>query len=143
MRILVVDDSEDVRPMLVQLLEREPGWHVVGEAANGEEAIERAEQLELDLVLLDMAMPVMDGLTALPHLRERLPRATIVVLTAFPREQVWDDARARGADGCLEKTAVVRRLRAQLLEILDGGKVPSQASGAHDHATPSRADPGA
>ena len=68
--VLIVDDSEDLRDLLSMVIERHPaGWRVVATAAEGEEAIEEARSSQPDLVLLDIAMPVMDGMQALPHPR--------------------------------------------------------------------------
>ena len=72
--VLIVDDSEDLRELLSMVIERHPaGWQVVATAAEGQQAIEVARDNQPDLVLLDIAMPVMDGMQALPHIREAAP----------------------------------------------------------------------
>jgi DNA-binding NarL/FixJ family response regulator len=80
-RALLVDDVEDFRLLLRLKLEETDAVEIVGEASDGEEAIERAAALQPDLVLLDLDMPVMDGLAAIPHLARVAPGAHIVVLT--------------------------------------------------------------
>src|SRR5437764_14422145 len=69
-RILLVDDVADLRLLLRIVLRNRPEFDVVGEAGGGEEAVEMATQLQPDLILLDIAMPYVDGLTALPRLRD-------------------------------------------------------------------------
>src|SRR5919201_1695874 len=84
-RILIVDDHPLTREALSSLLDRS-GFAVAGEAADGEEAIELARRLQPELVLLDLSMPGMDGLQALPRLREAAPGCEVVVLTASGTE---------------------------------------------------------
>jgi DNA-binding NarL/FixJ family response regulator len=81
-RVLVCDDVEDVRLLLRHALEL-AGIQVVGEAGDGAQAIELARRLRPDVVLLDLAMPVMSGAEALPHLRSSVPEARVVVLSAL------------------------------------------------------------
>lgn len=118
LHILVVDDKPELRLLLTLVLEDTPGWTVVGEAADGREALAVAERARPDLVVLDASMPVMDGVTALPDLRALLPEAVIVLLTAFPRDYLWDRAFAAGADECLEKTDIEPWLCDRLAEVV-------------------------
>src|SRR5919202_6610848 len=97
-RILLVDDHPLTRAALSGLLQQH-GFDVVGEAADGEEAIERAAELEPDLVLLDLSMPGLDGLGALPRLREAAPSCEVVVLTASGTEDNLLAAVRAGAAG--------------------------------------------
>ena len=80
-RILVVDDHPLTRDALAKLLDQ-GGFDVVGQAGDGHEAIEQARRLQPNLVLLDLSMPELDGLSALPRLREAAPDCEVVVLTA-------------------------------------------------------------
>ena len=84
--ILIVDDHPLTRSALTALLEQN-GFSVVGDAADGEAAIQQARDLRPDLVLLDLSMPGMSGLDALPRLREAAPNAEVVVLTASGTEE--------------------------------------------------------
>jgi DNA-binding NarL/FixJ family response regulator len=102
-RILVVDDHPITRDALASLL-AQGGFDVVGEAADGHEAIELARSLQPELVLLDLTMPGLDGLSALPGLREAAPEAEIVVLTASGTEDNLLTAIRAGAAGYLLKS---------------------------------------
>lgn len=81
LRILVADDSPLVRYGLRILVERHDGWTVCGEAADGLEALEEAVSLKPDVILLDISMPKLDGLSALPLLRDKVPESEIIILT--------------------------------------------------------------
>lgn len=113
-RVLVVDDAANLRELLTLLLEVEDDFEVVGTAADGEQAIAVATSLQPDVVLLDLAMPVMDGLQALPLLRERLPHARIVIFSGYEREALAIEALEAGADAYIEKGTSVTQLVNQL-----------------------------
>jgi DNA-binding NarL/FixJ family response regulator len=102
-RILLVDDHPLTRSALSGLLTQQ-GFDVVGEAADGDEAIDRAGVLQPDLILLDLSMPGLDGLSALPRLREAAPECEVVVLTASGTEQNLLSAIRAGAAGYLLKS---------------------------------------
>lgn len=119
-RVLVVDDAASLRDLLTVLLEAEDDFVVVGTAADGRQAIDRARELEPDIVLLDLAMPVMDGLEALPELRAALPGAQIVIFSGFEHEALARQALAAGADDFLEKGMTVTHLVRRLRELRDG-----------------------
>jgi len=116
-RVLVVDDAANLRELLTLLLEVEDDFEVVGTAADGRQAIEAAELLRPDVVLLDLAMPVMDGLQALPELRAHLPLARIVIFSGFEHEALAEEALAAGADAYIEKGTSVTQLVTQLREL--------------------------
>jgi DNA-binding NarL/FixJ family response regulator len=102
-RILVVDDHPLTRSALAGLLVQ-GGFDVAGEASDGEEAIESAGRLNPDLILLDLSLPGLDGLTALPRLREAAPACEVVVLTASGTEENLLGAIRAGAAGYLLKS---------------------------------------
>ncbi len=108
-RILIVDDHPLTRSALTALLGQN-GFTVVGEAADGEAAITRARELSPDLILLDLSMPGMNGLQALPKLREAAPDAEVVVLTASGTEDNLLGAIRGGAAGYLLKSEPPERL---------------------------------
>jgi DNA-binding NarL/FixJ family response regulator len=108
-RILLVDDHPLTRSALAGLLTQH-GFDVVGEAADGDEAIASAAQLRPDLILLDLSMPGMDGLTALPRLREAAPDCEVVVLTASGMEENLLGAIRAGAAGYLLKSEPPERI---------------------------------
>ena len=108
-RILLVDDHPLTRSALAGLLQQH-GFEIVGEAADGEEAIVRAGELQPDLVLLDLSMPGLDGLSALPRLREAAPSCEVVVLTASGEEENLLGAIRAGAAGYLLKSEPPARI---------------------------------
>ena len=108
-RILIVDDHPLTREALAALLV-EHGFDVVGQAGDGAEAIELTRALEPDLVLLDLSMPGLDGLTALPQLRDAAPAAEVVVLTASGTEENLLQAIRAGAAGYLLKSEPAERI---------------------------------
>ena len=103
--MLVVDDHEGVREGLRAFLELQDGIEVAGEATDGEEAIAVAERLDPDVVLMDLVMPKLDGLGAMRELRERVPRARVIVLTSFLDDDKLLPALRAGAAGYLLKNA--------------------------------------
>lgn len=116
-RVLVVDDAANLRDLLTVVLEAEDDFEVVGTAADGREALRAADRLRPDVVLLDLLMPVMDGLQALPELRRKLPTSAIVILSGFEQQAMADEALGLGADRYLEKGVSVSRLVACLREV--------------------------
>jgi CheY-like chemotaxis protein len=117
--VLVVDDSPDLRELISMVIERHPaGWRVVATAAEGQAAVHEAKSTQPDLVLLDIAMPVMDGMQALPLIREAAPEAVVVMLSGYPFATAGQGALDAGADGYLEKSDLVRSLVPRLEKIL-------------------------
>ena len=107
-RVVVIDDTRDIRELLSTVLTRS-GMDVVGEAADGQAGVEVVRAERPDVVLLDLAMPVMDGIEALPLIRALVPDARIIVLSAFSgavRDQVLDG----GADGYLLKGTPLHKI---------------------------------
>ena len=117
--ILIADDHPLTRDALSTLL-RAHGLDVVGCASDGAEAIAEAERLQPDLVLLDLSMPGMDGLTALPKLRHAAPRCEVVVLTASGTEENLLAAIRGGAAGYLLKSEPPERIAAFLEGVSEG-----------------------
>ena len=122
-RILIVDDQELVRIGFRLFLETQPGLAVVGEAGDGEEAIERARELEPDVVLMDIRMPTMDGVEATAKLTggaiEPAPR--VLVLTTFDLDEYVFGALRAGAAGFLLKDAPRERL-IEAIRVVHGGE---------------------
>jgi DNA-binding NarL/FixJ family response regulator len=118
-RILLVDDHPLTRSALAALLAQH-GFDVVGEAEDGSEAVERATELAPDLILLDLSMPGMDGLTALPQLREAAPNCEVVVLTASGTEDNLLGAIRGGAAGYLLKSEPPERIVGFLRGVANG-----------------------
>ncbi|KAA1415977.1 response regulator [Nocardioides humilatus] len=101
-RVLIADDYSDMRRLLRVQLER-AGVEVVGEAGDGAETVARAAELAPDVILMDLAMPVKDGLQALPEIRAVAPGATVIVLSGFASSLLEEKALAAGATRFLEK----------------------------------------
>jgi CheY-like chemotaxis protein len=120
-RVLIVDDAPYIRRLIAEIITRHGhGWTVAGEATNGQEAINIAQQIAPDLILLDLSMPVMDGLEALPHLVQSVPGATVVVLTGFRKDAAQAAAEQAGAQAYLEKDDLAGSLMPRLEAILAG-----------------------
>lgn len=103
MRTLVVDDSALFREALVNLLEQETNCQIVGVAADGWEAFQLARAEQPDLILMDLNMPVWDGLKATQHIKAEMPHSHILLVTAAPDESAWELAVRYGAEGCVDK----------------------------------------
>lgn len=108
-KVLIVDDSEDMRALVRHFLEREEGLRVVGEAETGRHGIRLAEELQPDLVLLDLAMPEVDGLEALPLILVAAPGTKVIVLSGFDA-RLGDRAVAAGAAHFVQKGGGVQEL---------------------------------
>jgi DNA-binding NarL/FixJ family response regulator len=122
LRVLVVDDHPMVREGLRSMLGAD-GIDVVGEAATGGEALERAGELAPDLVLLDLELPDSDGLNVLRHLRERYPRLPVLVVTMHEDPELVRRAVPGGAAGYMLKGADRRELLAGVRAVCSGGSV--------------------
>ena len=104
-RIMLVDDSAVIRGALTHLLEEDPAMEIIASIANGELAINAAARDQPDIVILDIEMPVMDGLTALPRIREKSPRSKIIMFSSLTEKgaQITMKAMGLGAVECLVK----------------------------------------
>lgn len=116
LRVLVVDDTVDIRFLLRLALEIDGRFEIAGEAGDGWEAIEAAARLRPDVVLLDLAMPVMDGLEALPEIHAKSPQSKIVILSGFDAGEMSTEALRLGASSYLEKVSIADRLVPHILQ---------------------------
>jgi len=103
--ILVVDDHAVVREGLRAFLGLQDGFEIVGEAVDGEEALEQAERLDPDVILMDLVMPVRDGVSAMQVLKQRASRSRVIVLTSFLEDDRLLPALEAGAAGYLLKNS--------------------------------------
>lgn len=117
-RVLIADDHAGVRVALADLLEA-IGFEVVGQATDGAEAVALAKALVPDLVVMDLSMPVLNGLDATRLLRDALPATPVVVLTGFESEELEHAAGTAGAAAYLVKGTPIEHLR----EVLHGAVV--------------------
>jgi NarL family two-component system response regulator YdfI len=115
-RVLVTDDHAIVREGIGLVLETVEGIAVVGEASDGHEAIDLTEQLEPDVILMDLRMPGMDGLTAIQHLQAEHPQVAIVILTTYNEDELMLKGLQAGARGYLlkdtERATLIRTIQA-------------------------------
>lgn len=102
--ILIVDDSSTVRSSLRSWIETKADFHVCGEAENGEVAIAKVEEMHPDIVILDLQMPVMNGLDAARHISELAPNTAMVMFTLHPSGELLRAARAVGVRDVVSKT---------------------------------------
>jgi two-component system response regulator NreC len=119
-RVLVVDDHTIVRDGICALLALAPDIEVVGEAGNGREALGKVRQLAPDVVLMDIAMPVMDGLEATRRIHKEFPGTKVLVLTQYTEEEYIFSIIEAGAQGFLSKTAASSELASGIRAVHDG-----------------------
>lgn len=109
-RLLLVDDQSLIRRGLKALLETDAEFAVVGEGSNGREAVELVEQLQPDVVLMDVQMPIVDGVAGTREICQRFPQTRVLVLTTFPNHEYVTQALRAGAAGYLLKNTPFEEL---------------------------------
>jgi DNA-binding NarL/FixJ family response regulator len=109
-RILVVDDHPIVRHGLRTLLGGRPEWEIIDEAEDGIEAVEKADRLKPDVVVLDVSMPRMDGLEACRRIRKSVPNSEVLIVTQHDSPQMMREALGAGARGYIVKSDAARDL---------------------------------
>jgi DNA-binding NarL/FixJ family response regulator len=120
LRILVADDHELVRRGVRGLLQAHRGWKVVTQAANGREAVEQSKKLRPDLAILDIAMPILDGVEATRQLREASPDTRVLILTLHDSEQMVRRVLEAGARGYVLKSDVATHLLKAVMAVSRG-----------------------
>jgi DNA-binding NarL/FixJ family response regulator len=113
-RVCVFDDQTLFRESLAKMLESQPGLMVVGEAADGDEAIRRALSLKPDVILMDIGLPKVDGLQATRQIKDLLPGVRVIGITAYPNDEVFRRALSAGFDSFLLKDASLDELVATI-----------------------------
>lgn len=104
LRILLVDDEKMVRSAIQRLLSAHSEWKVVGEAADGLEAVSKARDLKPDVVIMDVTMPEMNGLEATPEIKKVTPSTEVLIFTQHDSNQIVREAKKAGASGYLLKS---------------------------------------
>ena len=122
-RVILADDERLVRSGLRMIIDAEPDLSIVAEAADGSEAIDAARRVPADVVLMDVRMPNMDGLTATRRIVETASRPRVIVLTTFDLDEYVFEALRAGASGYLLKDAPERELIAAIHVASDGGSI--------------------
>lgn len=131
LRILIADDHPVFRRGLKQIIEEAPDLVVVAEAADGAEALRKARTGDCDVVLLDIAMPVKNGVDALTQLKHDRPALPVLMLSMHPEEQYAVRALRAGASGYLTKESAPEELVAAIRKVSAGGKYVSVSLAEH------------
>jgi DNA-binding NarL/FixJ family response regulator len=124
-RVLIADDHDIVRRGLISALSSEPDIEVVGQAADGREAIDKAVELEPDVVIMDILMPNLGGLEATSALAHRLPQTRVLILTVSDSEENLFHAVKFGARGYLLKSATIDDIIAAVRQVAEGEAILS------------------
>lgn len=124
-KVLIVDDQELILESLNIVLEMEDDIEVVGLAKNGEEAIDYCEKSQPDIILMDINMPIMDGVVATEKIKPRFPLAKIIILTSFKEVEYVLAALSHGAEGYLLKAIHPKNLIAGIRVVHNGGTLIS------------------
>jgi DNA-binding NarL/FixJ family response regulator len=117
-RIVLADDHEVVRQGVRRFLETQPSIEICGEAANGKEAVDKALSLKPDIVILDLSMPVMNGVEATRQIRQLLPSTKIIVFSMHDFAQLADTVKQAGADAYVSKSTQVDKLYEAIRRVL-------------------------
>jgi two-component system NarL family response regulator len=123
-RVLIVDDVPQVRRELCTLLPLLDAIDIVGEAENGQSAIELATALQPDVILMDVEMPIVDGLTATRLIKQQCPQCRVVILSIHTDEATRAQARAAGADDFVDKGAPLAALM-QAIQTISNKRISS------------------
>lgn len=119
--ILIVDDDERVRETLARILEKDREFTVVGEAGDGSEALELARTLSPDLILMDLAMPRVNGLEATRSIKAERPETKVIIITRYQEDAYRQAAAQSGADAFLPKGTRVPELLTTIRQLVEGG----------------------
>jgi DNA-binding NarL/FixJ family response regulator len=136
-RIVLADDHAILRAGLKLLLSAQPGWQVVGEAQNGQEALELTPQLQPDVLLLDLNMPILDGISAIPSIKAAAPKTAILILTMHDDGDYLQKAIQAGANGYVLKKVVDTELLIAIQAVLRG-EIYVQSAMTHFLINPKR-----
>ncbi|MCP4164494.1 MAG: response regulator transcription factor [Chloroflexi bacterium] len=120
-QLMLVDDQRLMRDGLRTLLELEEDFEVVGEAENGQQALDLYERLQPDVVMMDIRMPLMDGVEATRHLHEQWPEAQVIILTTFDDDEYVFEGLRAGARGYLLKAVSSAELAEAIRTVAAGG----------------------
>lgn len=135
-RVFVVDDFEAFRRLLCSILEKMPELQVICRASDGLEAVQRAEELQPDLILLDIGLPTLNGIEAARQIRRLSPESKIIFLTQESSTDVVQEGLNLGARGYVSKTRAALDLVAAVEAVLDGRRFVSAGLSGHNFTEP-------
>lgn len=121
LRIMIADDHQAVRVLLRNIVESIPDWQVCGEASNGSAAIEDAQRLHPDVIVMDLVMPECNGLEATRQVLRTTPETRVILTTLHDFPAFAEQARRVGARGCFHKAESGRHLIAAVRVAIEGG----------------------
>jgi len=139
-RILVAEDHEIFRKGLRSLLESHPQFEICGEAANGKEAVDEAKRLLPDIIIMDISMPIMNGLEATKVILKESSTARIVVLSQHDSSHMLNAAIVAGASAYVTKSQVARDLLAALQNVMSGLAAEWRRENASPRRSPAELD---
>lgn len=133
-RVLVADDHEVMRLGIRNLVENRPGWTVCADAANGQEAIDKAAQFVPDVIIMDITMPVMNGLEASAEIAKRYPNIPIILFSLHLSEDLFQHFQSDAVRGAVSKGDAARDLVQAVETVLAGGTFfPQRKAPANPH----------
>ena len=115
--VLIIDDNAHIRRSLRWIIEQELEWQICGEASNGAEGVAAALQLRPDIAILDLSMPVMNGIEAARMLKQSMPEVHLLMFTSFPTPTIEEAARAVGIEAFVAKSDGVAALVESLQQV--------------------------
>ena len=119
-RVLIAEDFSPFRQFMVSTLAKCENLQLIGEASNGLEAVQKAEELKPDLIFLDMGLPILNGIEAARQICKLLPHTKIIFITQESSTEMVQEALKVGAKGCILKTSVTRDLQTAIEAVLEG-----------------------
>jgi DNA-binding NarL/FixJ family response regulator len=117
-RVLIADDYEFTRKTLKALIETRPGWQICGEADNGHQAIQKASELRPDVIVLDLRMPVLDGLAAARVITEAMPTVPVLIYTLYVTADLAVEAKKAGIRLIIDKAGTYGKLLTAMESLL-------------------------
>jgi DNA-binding NarL/FixJ family response regulator len=117
-RVLIAEDQEFTRKTLKALIESHPGWQICGEAENGHQAIQKASELQPDLIALDLSMPLMGGLAAARAIAETMPAVPILIYTLYVTPELAVEAKKAGVRLIVDKAGTREKLLNAMVSLL-------------------------
>jgi len=125
LRVLIVEDFEPFRQIIRSILEKRPELQVIGEVSDGLEAVQKAEELKPDLILLDLGLPTLNGIEAARRIRKLVPESKIIFVTQESSADVMQECLSLGAWGYVVKTRVASELLAAVEAVISGKQFSS------------------